>query len=207
MPQGRFITVEGIEGVGKSTHCGYLKALLEARGHSVVLTREPGGTALGDAIRGILLDPALPGMSHLAELLLLFAARAEHLERVIEPALAGGQWVVSDRYTDATYAYQGSGRGIAHADIAALEWLVQRGRTPDLTFLLDAPVEVAMARTLARGKVDRFESERSEFFERVRAGYLAAARQAPERILVIDAALSLDGVQQAIASALARALA
>lgn len=200
---GRFITLEGIEGVGKSTQVAFVAEQLRAAGHQVTVTREPGGTALGEAVRGLLLDPELPAMAPTTELLLVFAARAEHLARVIEPALASGSWVVCDRFTDATWAYQGGGRQLPQAAIAALESLVQGARRPDLTLLLDAPVPLALGRAKARGAADRFESERAQFFERVRAAYLEKARQEPGRFRVIDAAQSLVDVQGSIAQVLA----
>ena len=193
--RGRFITLEGIEGVGKSTVVDFAARFLRGLGHDVVTTREPGGTQLGEAVRTVLLDPALPAMTELTELLLVFAARAEHLARVIEPALEAGAWVISDRYTDATYAYQGGGRGLDVARIAALENLVQGARRPDLTLLLDAPVTLALSRAKARGEADRFERERVEFFARVRDAYLARAAGEPLRFRHIDASRPLEEVQ------------
>lgn len=184
---GRFITLEGIEGVGKTTQANAVADMLRALGHEVVLTREPGGTALGEGIRALLLDKSLPAMAPTSELLLIFAARAEHLDKVIRPALEGGQWVVCDRYTDATYAYQGGGRGLPDDAIAALERLVQRGLSPDLTLLFDAPVPLALARAKARGEGDRFETERASFFTRVRDAYLARAAAEPSRFHRVDA--------------------
>lgn len=184
---GRFITLEGIEGVGKTTQVPVVAAALRARGLDVLETREPGGTALGEGIRALLLDKSLPAMHALSELLLVFAARAEHVETVIRPALAAGRWVVCDRFTDATYAYQGGGRGLPQAAIATLETLVQAGLQPDLTLLFDAPVDTALARAKSRGDGDRFEAERAEFFTRVRAAYLERARRAPDRYTVVDA--------------------
>ncbi|HMM76886.1 MAG TPA: dTMP kinase [Gammaproteobacteria bacterium] len=185
--KGRFITLEGIEGVGKTTQLAEVAAALRARGLEVVETREPGGTALGEGIRALLLDKALPAMAPLTELLLVFAARAEHVEKVIRPALAAGRWVVCDRFTDATYAYQGGGRGLPQASIATLEALVQRGLEPDLSLLFDAPVEIALGRAKSRGGDDRFEAERAEFFARVREAYRERARAAPARFRIIDA--------------------
>jgi dTMP kinase len=167
--KGKFITVEGTEGVGKSTNLEFIRSQLCAAGMDVVQTREPGGTPLGEAIRGLLLDPAFTGMDELCELQLMFAARAEHLGKVIRPALERGQCVLSDRFTDATYAYQGGGRGVDVSVIARLEELVQGDFRPDLTLLLDVPVEVGLARAGQRGSLDRFEQEQIEFFERVRA--------------------------------------
>jgi dTMP kinase len=192
---GRFITVEGIEGVGKSTNIDFIRRQLLAAGRDVVLTREPGGTPLAEAIRGLLLDPEYTGMDARCELQLVFAARAEHLARVIRPALAQGKWVLCDRFTDATYAYQGGGRGIDTAIIASLETLVQGAFRPDLTLLLDVPVAVGLARAGKRGALDRFEQEQIEFFERVRICYLDMAREHAERYRVIDAARPLEEVQ------------
>lgn len=196
--QGGFITVEGIEGVGKSTNLELVRGVLEAAGGKVVVTREPGGTALGEEVRELLLDHRHDGMGADTELLLMFAARAEHLHRVIKPALAQGQWVVCDRFTDATYAYQGGGRGIAPERIATLEAWVQGDLRPALTLLLDLPVEVGLRRAGDRASADRFEQERCEFFERVRACYLQRAAHAPERFRVIDAGRPLDQVQARI---------
>jgi dTMP kinase len=192
---GKFITVEGIEGVGKSTNIEFIHRQLLAAGREVILTREPGGTPLAEAIRALLLDPDYTGMDARCELQLVFAARAEHLARVIRPALAQGKWVLCDRFTDATYAYQGGGRGIDTAIIASLETLVQGAFRPDLTLLLDVPVAVGLARAGKRGALDRFEQEQIEFFERVRICYLDMAREHAERYRVIDAARPLEEVQ------------
>jgi len=200
---GKFITVEGIEGVGKSTNIAFIHRQLLAAGREVVLTREPGGTPLAEAIRGLLLDPEYTGMDARCELQLVFAARAEHLARVIRPALAQGKWVLCDRFTDATYAYQGGGRGLDTAIIAALETLVQGNFRPDLTLLLDVPVAVGLARAGKRGTLDRFEQEQVEFFERVRVSYLDLARRHAARYRVIDAEQPLDGVQRELAGVLA----
>ena len=194
--RGRFITVEGIEGVGKSTNIDYLRHLIEAAGVQVVVTREPGGTPLGEAIRGLLLDPRYTGMSPECELQLMFAARAEHLAGVIHPALGKGQWVLCDRFTDATYAYQGGGRGIEMEKIARLEQWVQKDFRPDLTVLLDVPVEVGLARAGKRGALDRFEQEQIGFFQRVRQAYLDLAARHDGRYRVIDASQTLVRVQQ-----------
>jgi dTMP kinase len=193
---GKFITVEGIEGVGKSTNIAHIRGLLEADGIPVVMTREPGGTPLGEAIRGLLLDPRYTGMSPDCELQLMFAARAEHLARVILPALGQGQWVLCDRFTDATYAYQGGGRGIDVEKIARLEQWVQGEFRPDLTVLLDVPVAVGLARAGKRGTLDRFEQEQIGFFERVRRAYLDLAERHDGRYRVIDANQPLASVQQ-----------
>jgi dTMP kinase len=206
---GRFLTFEGIEGVGKSTQIAALARALAARGIEVLVTREPGGTPLAESIRALVLqahDEPLPAS---AELLLMFAARAVHLGNVIEPQLAAGRWVLCDRFTDATYAYQGAGRGLPTETIAVLERMVQGGRRPDLTVLLDAPVELASRRVQDRNATagpDRFERERGEFFERVRRGYLARAAAEPERIVVIDACGSLAEVSDAILAAVLREL-
>jgi dTMP kinase len=192
---GRFITLEGGEGVGKSTNLEFVRQHLNATGKSVTVTREPGGTPLGEQVRGVLLDHRHDGMSADTELLLMFAARAQHIAQLIHPALARGQWVLCDRFTDATYAYQGGGRGIAAERIALLETWVQGALRPDLTLLLDAPVAVGMARAGRRGTADRFEREELAFFERVRQSYLDQARRYPERYRVIDAGQALDAVQ------------
>jgi dTMP kinase len=194
--RGKFITIEGVEGVGKSTNIAHLRNLIETAGFEVVLTREPGGTPLGEAIRGLLLDPRYTGMSPDCELQLMFAARAEHLARVIHPTLANGQWVLCDRFTDATYAYQGGGRGIDPEKIAHLEQWVQGDFRPDLTVLLDVPVEVGLARAGNRGELDRFEREQIVFFERVRQTYLDLAVRHDGRYRVIDANQPLAMVQQ-----------
>ena len=196
MKAGKFITVEGIEGVGKSTNIAHICSLLETAGIDVVMTREPGGTLLGEAIRGLLLDPRYTGMSPDCELQLMFAARAEHLARVILPALEQGQWVLCDRFTDATYAYQGGGRGIDIKKIARLEQWVQGDFRPDLTVLLDVPVAVGLARAGNRGALDRFEQEQIGFFERVRQAYLDLAARHDGRYRVVDANQPLAEVQQ-----------
>lgn len=204
-PRGRFLTFEGIEGVGKTTQVTLTARALAARGVAHVVTREPGGTPLAESIRNLVLQPRDEVMPPVAELLLMFAARAVHLTNHIEPHLRAGTWVICDRFTDATYAYQGAGRGMDAASIGALETLVQGERRPDLTLLLDGPVAVGLARSRKRdaGKQrDRFERERTEFFERVRAGYLSRARAEPERMAVIDAARSAPEVTADILAAL-----
>ena len=198
MTPGRFITLEGLEGAGKSSRATELKAFLEQRGKIVLLTREPGGTPLGERLRDLLLAPADAPMTPLTELLLMFAARSEHLTRVILPALAAGRWVLCDRYIDASYAYQGGGRGLGTGPVAALEDLLPARARPDLTVLLDLPVEQGLARARQRGAADRFERESIDFHERVREAYLARARQAPERYRVVDAAAAPAAVQAAI---------
>jgi len=200
--RARFVTVEGLEGAGKSTHLAAIRAWMEARGVAPVVTREPGGTPIGERVRSLLLDPEVRGMADLTELLLVFAARAQHLHEVIEPALAAGRWVLSDRFTDATYAYQGGGRGMGAAPVEVLERLVQGALRPDLTLLLDVPPAVGLARVGARGEVDRFEREAVAFFERTRSAYLARAAAAPERYRVIDTDRPLDQVAAAIEAAL-----
>lgn len=190
---GKFITLEGIDGAGKSSHVAAIRALLEERAIEVVLTREPGGTPLGEKLRQLLLnEPMHPD----TEALLIFAARAEHLQQVIAPALARGAWVVSDRFTDATFAYQGAGRGMDEQRLAVLESWVQQGRNPDLTLLFDVPAAVGMDRRKAVTEpLDRFERERLEFFERVRRGYLDRAAESGGRIVVVDANLPMADVR------------
>ncbi|RRQ20580.1 dTMP kinase [Thiohalobacter thiocyanaticus] len=204
--KGRFITVEGGEGVGKTTNINYIESLIKEKNKSLITTREPGGTPLAEAVRGLLLDPVHRGMHPDCELLLMFAARAEHLDKVIRPALERGDWVLCDRFTDATYAYQGYGRGLSLERIAELEQLVQGGLRPDLTLLLDVPVEIGMERAGNRSDPDRFEQENLEFFERIRQGYLSRARVEPERFAVIDAGQELEAVQSGIRQALERLL-
>lgn len=194
---GHFITLEGGEGAGKSSNLEFIRCHLEAAGKTVVVTREPGGTLLGERIRNILLDHRHDGMSADAELLLMFAARAEHLAQVIRPALVEGKWVVSDRFTDATYAYQGGGRGITAERIGVLEDWVQGAIRPDLTLLLDTPVETGLARAGSRsGAADRFETEQLAFFEKVRQTYLGLAKRFPERYRVVDASQPLTVVKE-----------
>ncbi len=200
--RGRFITVEGTEGVGKTSNLDFIERLLHEAGKAVVRTREPGGTALGERLRTILLDAREDGIDHDAELLLMFAARAQHLAEVIRPALDAGKWVLCDRFTDATYAYQGGGRGIPAARIAVLEQWVQGELRPDLTLLLDLPVDRGLARAGQRSAPDRFEREQAEFFERVRQVYLERARREPARFRIIDASPPLPEVQAQIRQAL-----
>ncbi len=193
----RFITLEGGEGVGKTTNLGFIEDYLRARGIDLVRTREPGGTPLGERVRGLLLGDG--EIDAQAELLLVFAARAQHLRDVIRPALAAGRWVLCDRFTDASYAYQGGGRGVPLAVIAQLEAWVQAGLQPDLTLLLDVPVELGLARARRRGSMDRFEAETDAFFQRVRAAYRERAAQQPRRIRRVDASGTLAEVQARIA--------
>ena len=200
---GRFITIEGIEGVGKSTNLAFVEHWLRARGIDVVVTREPGGTPLAEAVRGLLLRSERGTVTELAELLLMFAARASHLAELIEPALRAGRWVVCDRFTDASYAYQGAGRGLGDAPVATLEALVQGSRRPDLTLLLDASPQATASRRAKRGVDDRFEQEDRAFFERVRKAYLQRAAAEPARIKCVDATLPLPQVQQQIEPLLA----
>ncbi|AFL72115.1 dTMP kinase [Thiocystis violascens] len=193
--RGRFITLEGIEGAGKSTQVDQLARLLRERGLSLITTREPGGSPIAERLRALLLDPLNTGMSETAELLLMFAARAEHLERTICPALESGIWVICDRFTDATYAYQGGGRGVDPARIAILENLVQGSLRPDLTLLFDLPPVLGLERARRRrGQADRFEQEALRFFESVRAVYRERAHACPERYRLIDASASLPEV-------------
>jgi dTMP kinase len=192
---GLFITLEGPEGAGKSTNRDYLAERLESAGCEVLLTREPGGTPLAERIRELLLEPSAEPMAADTELLLVFAARAQHLAQAIRPALAAGKVVLCDRFTDATYAYQGGGRGLSLERIALLENFVQGGLRPDLTLVFDLPVEIGLARAAARGRLDRFEQEAQGFFEAVRQTYLARAGLTPERYRLLDAAQPLDAVQ------------
>ena len=191
--RGRFITLEGVDGAGKSTHLGWIAERLRGRGHDVLVTREPGGTPLGERLRELLLSEPM----HLeTETLLMFAARREHLARVILPALEAGRWVLSDRFTDATFAYQGGGRGLSRDRIAALERWVQGELQPDLTLYFDLPVETARRRLAgSQAALDRFEREDNGFFERVRGAYLERAAESPRRIRVIDASQGLESVK------------
>jgi dTMP kinase len=199
--KGLFVTLEGGEGAGKSTLLAGLREHLERAGRGVLCTHEPGGTAIGEAIRALVLDPAARGISAEAELLLMFAARAQLVREVLRPALASGRWVLCDRFVDASYAYQGGGRGVPAGRIAQLEALATEGLQPDLTLLLDLPVRHGRERASGRGTADRIETEDDGFFERVRATYLARARAEPGRIRVIDASLSPARVlEQALAA-------
>ena len=198
--RGRFLSIEGVDGAGKSTQLPRVERWLRDRGAKTLATREPGGTPLGESLRAVLLDPRFTGMSPLAELLVVFAARAEHLARVISPAIEDGVWVLCERFTDATFAYQGGGRGVDRATIEALEDTVQGGLRPDLVLVLDLPPEAGLARAerrrrsavpaggpAGRDAADRFEREDAAFFRRVRETYLGRAREQPERHAVIDA--------------------
>jgi dTMP kinase len=196
--RGKFLTIEGTEGVGKSTNISYIKSYLQSQGIELLTTREPGGTPLAEEIRELLLQNRDEKMDETAELLLVFAARSQHLQTVILPALERGQWVLCDRFTDATYAYQGGGRGLDVNLIETLEQRIQGDIRPDLTLLLDIDVAIGLDRAGRRGELDRFEHEQIEFFERVRKAYLARVAESPERYGVVDAAQSLDQVQQQI---------
>lgn len=202
-PRGRFITLEGVEGAGKSTQLGALAQALAARGLRVLTTREPGGTALGEELRRVLLAPRDGGMARDAELLLMFAARAEHLAQVIRPALAAGRWVVCDRFSDATFAYQSGGRQLPGADVEALERWVHPDLRPDLTLLVDVPPAVAAQRLAAARPADRFEAEQTTFFERVRAAYLWRAGRDPRRFVILDGTRTPEQIQQQIAQVFA----
>ena len=200
--RGKFITIEGTEGVGKTTNMAFIKGWLEAKKLPYISTREPGGTPLAEQVRELLLAPRAELVCSASELLLMFAGRAQHIDQVIEPALAEGRWILCDRFTDATYAYQGAGRKMGSDLIAELEILVQGSLRPDLTLILDIPVDIGLKRASARSDPDRFELEQVEFFERVRRGYLGIAEQDPDRCKLIDASQSLEQVQSQIANVL-----
>ncbi|MBI3344307.1 MAG: dTMP kinase [Gammaproteobacteria bacterium] len=206
MSRGRFITIEGVEGAGKSTCIGYIRDTLTHAGKQVIVTREPGGTGLSEEIRDLLLAHRQEGVAVETETLLMFAARAEHLARVIRPALAGGQWVLCDRFTEATYAYQGGGRGLPHERIEILEQWLQGELRPDIVLLLDIPVRLGLERAAQRSARDRFESEDPAFFERVRAAYLDQAHRHPQRFRIIDASGELAQVQHQIKRAMDKLL-
>ena len=193
MTQGRFITIEGVEGVGKSTNIALVKSLLEERGYEVLLTREPGGTPTGERIREILLDKNEQAMTAMTELLLVFAARSQHVSQVIMPALAAGQWVISDRFTDSSYAYQGGGRELGIEIVAALEAKVLADFRPDLTIVLDVDIATGLERATREAEADRFESEQASFFQRVRETFLMLAEA--DRYRVIDAGQPIEKVQ------------
>ena len=197
MTPGKFITLEGIDGAGKSTQLAWIIELLQRAGLTAVVTREPGGTPLGEQLRALLLDKSI-SMHPETEALLMFAARREHLDKVILPALAQGRWVISDRFTDASFAYQGGGRGLDSGKLAILEQWVQGTLQPDLTLYFDVPVEVGQQRVSQIKSVDRFEKEQADFFQRVRAAYLDRAKQFPERIKRIDSSQSLAEVKAAV---------
>lgn len=204
---GKFISVEGIEGAGKSTQIQFIKSYLENFNKSVIVTREPGGTPLGEEIRELLLRPRKDGMSDDTELLLMFAARAEHIKQVILPALAAGKWVVCDRFVDATFAYQGGGRGIHEQRISSLSDWTLDGLKTDLTLLFDLPVQIGQQRVNQRLlEKDRFEQEKTDFFEKIRQCYLNRAVNEPERIQIIDASQSIDNIQQQVSISLNKLL-
>ena len=200
--RGKFITIEGTEGVGKTTNIQFIQNWLESKQLAYLCTREPGGTPLAEQIRELLLAPREELVCDTAELLLMFAGRAQHLNQVIEPALTEGAWVLCDRFTDATYAYQGAGRGMGTSLIAELELIVQGSLRPDLTLILDIPVELGLKRASERSDPDRFEKEKTEFFDLVRNGYLDIARKHPDRCVVIDASQPLELVQRELTIAL-----
>jgi dTMP kinase len=191
-PKNKFITFEGMDGAGKSTHLAWFADVLRQRGVEVVVTREPGGTPLGEQLREILLSQT---MSIGTEAMLMFAARLEHIEQIINPALRTGKWVISDRFSDASFAYQGGGRGMDWGKLRQLEQWVHPDLQPDLTLFFDVPVEVARQRLANNVSLDRFEQEQADFFERVRAGYLRRVQENPKRYTVIDAARSLEQVK------------
>jgi dTMP kinase len=204
MERGKFITVEGIEGTGKSSNIDFLTSLIENNGFEVLRTREPGGTPMAEKIRHLLLDHDQEPLPEIAELLLFFAARSLHLRNAIVPALEQGKWVVCDRFTDASRAYQGSGRGLGMDRIEQLAEWIQDGLEPDLTMLLDAPAEIGMQRAANRGEADRMDGEELSFYRRVRDGYLKLAEDHPKRFRVIDAARTLEEVQVSIAQEIDR---
>ncbi len=200
--EGKFITFEGVEGAGKTTNIEFIAKKFQEKGLDILLTREPGGTIIGEAIRDILISKDLPEMHHTTELLLMFAARAEHINRKIIPALEQGKWVLCDRFTDASYAYQGAGRGIDFNKIKTLEKLVQNKLRPDYTFLFDLDANVGLARAKRRGETDRFEQQDIDFFNRVRAQYLKMAKSDKSRYCIINAQYDIETVQQQIFSIL-----
>lgn len=200
--RGVFITLEGTEGAGKSSNLSFIDDFLRSRNIDLIVTREPGGSPLAEEIRSLLLTPRSEKICENTELLLIFAARAQHLQQLIEPSLRSGQWVLSDRFTDASFAYQGGGRQMNMDTISQLERMVQGDLRPDLVILLDVPVEIGMRRVLKRGALDRFEQENIAFFERVRESYLQRAKAMPDFYAVIDAKQSLAKVQQDIVSIL-----
>ncbi|MAZ87711.1 MAG: dTMP kinase [Cellvibrionaceae bacterium] len=202
MPRGKFITLEGTEGVGKTTNLTFIQEWLEQKNVPLIVTREPGGTPLAEELREMLLRKRDEPVDASAELLMVFAARAQHLNQVIRPALERGEWVLCDRFTDATYAYQGAGRGLSLEMIETLENLVQEELRPDLTIVLDIDVETGLARASDRAALDRFESEAVEFFHRVRGGYRTRVAQQPDRYRVIDAGQNLKAVQSDVAAVL-----
>ncbi len=194
---GKFISIEGVEGAGKSTQVRFIQDYLTSLGKTVVVTREPGGTELSEKIRNLLLQPSPNSMDNDTELLLMFASRAEHVSKVINPALHRGEWVLCDRFLDATYAYQGAGRGIQRQRIQQIADWTLKGLTPDLTLLFDLPVELGLERVLERkGEMDRFEQEKINFFKKIRKSYLKSAKAEPNRIKIVDASLSITKIQK-----------
>jgi len=194
---GKFISIEGVEGAGKSTQVSFIQDYLTSLGKTVVVTREPGGTELSEKIRNLLLEPSPNSMDNDTELLLMFASRAEHVSKVINPALHRGEWVLCDRFLDATYAYQGAGRGIQRQRIQQIADWTLKGLTPDLTLLFDLPVELGLERVLERkGEMDRFEQEKINFFKKIRKSYLKSAKAEPNRIKIVDASLSITKIQK-----------
>lgn len=204
--QGVFITFEGVEGAGKTTNIEYIAEKIKAAGHKILLTREPGGTELGEAVRELLISKDFPEMHYNTELLLMFAARAEHLQRKIIPALEQGKWVLCDRFTDATYAYQGAGRNIDQNSIQVLENLVQGTLRPDYTFLFDIDADIGLARAQSRGETDRFEQQHIDFFNRVRSAYLQMAEENKNRYRIVNAKFDLQTVQTQIDKLLSQIL-
>lgn len=196
--RGKFITIEGTEGVGKSTNIAFIKSWLEAKNISLLHTREPGGTPFAEEIRELLLSQREEAVDAKSELLLMYAARAQHVSQKIKPALEQGQWVLCDRFSDASFAYQGAGRALGLNKLSELDQWALEGFKPDLTILLDLPVAVGLSRAQERGPIDRFEEEKVEFFEQVRDGYLQIAQQEPDRVKIVDARGSLEEVQQQI---------
>ena len=196
--RGRFITIEGQDGAGKTTNIQHVQELLKNNNIEVVLSREPGGTELGEKLRSLLLDQQEYKIADNAELLMIFAARAQHIEQVINPALQAGKWVLCDRFTDATYAYQGGGRGLPVANIQQLEQMIQQDLRSDLTLLLDLPVELGEQRAGERSQPDRFEIEKQQFKQKVREHYLSIAKNQPDRVKLIDASQAIDDVKQQI---------
>ena len=203
---GFFLTVEGGEGAGKTTSIAFISEWLRERNIDFIQTREPGGTPFAERIRELLLAPGDEKVAHMTELLMMFAARAQHIESVIKPALKAGKLVLSDRFTDASFAYQGAGRGLSLKALSTLETLVQDSLRPDATLLLDLPVEVGMARASGRGELDRIEQEKTDFFVRVRQGYLARASDEPDRFEIVDAGQSIEQVQMALNDVLQKRL-
>ncbi|MBT3195832.1 MAG: dTMP kinase [Candidatus Ruthia sp.] len=202
MKKGKFITIDGVEGAGKSTQIDFICEYLKAKGIQVVLTREPGGTKVGEKIRELLLSNSTGDMHADTELMLMFAARNEHIQNKIMPALEQGDWVLSDRFTDSSYAYQGGGRGLDINRISQLESWVMQDFTPDMTLLLDVPVEIGMSRVESRGKKDRIEMEKMDFFDRVRQAYIARSKEFPDRIKLIDSSKTIEHTTEQIATVL-----